>query len=379
MSDLLGFATPEIAEATSDRAWLQAMLDVEAALARAGAKAGLIPPGAAEAITACCDVERFDLDAIAVLAQASATPVVPLVTALKALVTESAAPFVHAGATSQDIVDSAMCLLAARAIDVIAADLDGCATALATLARTHRDSVQIGRTLLQHAAPTTFGLVCAGWLVAVEEATATLVRVRDDRLAVQFGGPVGTLDALDARGWEVADLLAGELGLVCPTMPWHTTRGRIGELAGALGGVAGALATIALDVTLLAQSEVAEVVEGSGGRSSSMPHKRNPARAVMVTAVTHRAPGLVATVLAAAPQELQRATGRWQAEWPTLTELLRLTGTASAHCRAMLADLRVDAARMRANYQGAEIPSAGTGCSDIWIDRALAAHERRET
>jgi 3-carboxy-cis,cis-muconate cycloisomerase len=265
----------------------------------------------------------------------------------------SARGFVHLGATSQDIVDTAMTLVIARTIDVVMPALVDVAASLADLARDHRHTLQIGRTLLQHAVPTTFGLVCAGWLTGIDEALAQLIRVRRDRLAVQFGGAVGTLAAYGDQGAHVAALVADELDLAAPTMPWHTTRVRIDEAAAALGIVAGALAGIAVDIVLLAASEVGEVAEGAPGSSSAMPYKRNPSRAALVTACAHQVPGLVSTMLAAAPQEHQRAAGRWQAEWPTMTSLLRTVGAATMHTRSMLADLRVDARRMRANLDAA--------------------------
>ncbi len=347
------FATDPVIACTDDTAWLQAMLDVEAAIARAGGAAGFIPPDSADAIAERCVADDFDAADIGRRAVASASWIVPLVADLRARVPGSARGFVHLGATSQDIVDTAMTLVIARTIDVITPALIDVAASLADLARAHRDTLQIGRTLLQHAVPTTFGLVCAGWLTGVDEALAQLGRVRRDRLAVQFGGAVGTLAAYGDQGAHVAALVAEELDLAVPTMPWHTTRVRVDEAASALGVAAGALAGLAVDITLLAASEVGEVAEGAPGGSSAMPYKRNPSRAVLVTACTHQVPALVATMLAAAAQEHQRAAGRWQAEWPTMTSLLRLVGAAATHTRSMVADLRVDARRMRANLDAA--------------------------
>jgi 3-carboxy-cis,cis-muconate cycloisomerase len=380
MSDLLGFAPVEVAARVDDRAWLQAMLDVEAALARAKARLGLAPADVAEAIASRCDVARFDVDSIAERTLASATPVIPLVEDLRALVPGSAAEFVHAGATSQDIIDTAVCLIAKRAIDTIVHDLVSCSDRLAALADAYKRSPQIGRTLLQHAEPTTFGFVCAGWLVAIDQATTALNRVRDERLAVQLGGPVGTLASFGDQGAELVSSVATALGLATPVMSWHTDRSRIGELAGALGITSGALATVALGVGLLASSDIGEVAEGRPGGSSAMPHKRNPVRSVLVTACTHRVPGLVASILAAAPGELQRAAGGWQSEWPTVTDLLRLTGSAAVHARVMLAELRVDTERMAANLeQVGETVLAGltadqhVAAAEAWIDRVLHA------
>jgi 3-carboxy-cis,cis-muconate cycloisomerase len=370
------FGSPEVEARTGADARLRALLDVEAALARAGARAGLVPAGAARDIAAACTPDLFDVADLGRRAVASATVVVPLVEDLRARMPAPVAPYVHFGATSQDIIDTAMSLVAARALDVVLADLDAAAGRLAALAHRHRDTVQIGRTLLQQALPTTFGAVCAGWLVGLDEARAALARVRAERLAVQLGGAVGTLAGYGEQGLAVAGYLADELGLALPALPWHTQRNRVGELAAAIGLVAGALATVAQNVVLLAQTEVGEVVEGTPGGSSAMPHKRNPARSVLVLAATHRIPGLLATVFAAMPQEGQRSAGRWQSEWPAITDLLRLVGGAAAHTRELLADLRVDTDRMRANLDAAPRPDGGTGVAHALVDRALHAHER---
>jgi 3-carboxy-cis,cis-muconate cycloisomerase len=358
------FSTPAVTAATADLAWLRAMLDVEAALAAAGAATGLVPRRAAEAIAACATVDRFDPASIGARAAGSATPVIALVSDLTALVPPEHARYVHLGATSQDVIDTAMCLVAARTLDD---DLAAGAAAAADLAERYRCTPQLGRTLLQPAAPTTFGAVCAGWLVALEEAVDALLAVRRDRLAVQFGGAVGTLAALGGSGHAVAAALAAELGLALPTVPWHTSRGRIAELAAAIGLVTGALGRVGLDVTLLAQGEVGEVAEGSPGGSSAMPHKRNPSRSTLITACAHRVPGLVATVFAGQPQELQRAAGRWQAEWQVVTDLLRLLGAAAAHHRILVCELRVDPARMAANLATANLATA-----DLATDVAAA-------
>jgi 3-carboxy-cis,cis-muconate cycloisomerase len=323
---------------------VQALLDVEAALASAQAGAGLIPPDAAKAIAACCRADRFDAGGLARRAVASATPIVPLVEDLRALVPAEYADHVHRDATSQDILDTALCLVAARSLDRITKDLIDATATLAKLAREHRDTVQMGRTLLRDALPTTFGAVCDGWRGGVGEALALLRRVRRERLAVQLGGPVGALSQP-----QVVAELARRLDLAAPPAPWHTQRVRVAELASALGITLGSLGKIAQDVLLLGQDAIAEVAEGSAGGSSSMPHKKNAALSVQIAASAHRGPGLVATVLSGMPQELQRAAGRWQAEWPVVAELLGLTGSAAKHTRALLDGLQVDAERMRAN------------------------------
>ncbi|WP_223838744.1 3-carboxy-cis,cis-muconate cycloisomerase [Saccharopolyspora pogona] len=343
------FSTPAATERTSGSAWLQAMLDFEAALAAAEAKAGLVPAAAAEEIARHCRVALFDVASIADRATSAATPVIALVRDLSALLDADARLHVHCGATSQDVIDTAAMLVAREVLGPVIADLRAAADECARLAEEHRDTLMIARSLLQQALPTTFGCRCAGWLTALDEATAALARVRDERLAVQLGGPAGTLASLGSDGIRVVQLLAAELGLAEPVVPWHTDRTRIAELAGALGAVAGAVGKIALDVELHAQTEVGELAEGKAGGSSAMPHKQNPVSAVLVTAATRRVPGLVATLLSAMPQEYERAAGAWQSEWEPLTELLRLVAAAATRTRQLLAGLRVHPEKMTAN------------------------------
>ena len=353
-----------------DAAWLQAMLDAEAGLARALERAGLAPAGAGEAVTAAARAGNFDPNELGGLAALTGNPVPGLARALARQVPQTAVSAVHRGATSQDIVDTAAMLLAKRAIDVIAADLARAADAAAGLAAAHRDSIMIGRTLLQQAVPVTFGLVAAGWLTSLDEARAGLDSV-GPRLAVQFGGAAGTLASLGEAGQRVTALLATELGLAVPVLPWHTDRLRIIDLGTALARVAAVLGKIARDVTLLAQSEVGEVSEGGGpadaradqrgadqqapaasprrGGSSAMPHKRNPVASIAILGCTRQVPGLLATLAAASEQELQRAAGAWHAEWEPLTALLRLTGSASSWAADLLPGLVVDTSRMAAN------------------------------
>jgi 3-carboxy-cis,cis-muconate cycloisomerase len=363
-----------VAAEVGDGAWLQAMLDVEAALAHACAAERLIPEQAAEQIAGACRADRFDVAELSAAAAESATPVVGLVRALRAAVPESAREHVHLGATSQDIADTALMLVARRALEPLLADARAAADAAAGLAAEHRATPMIGRTLLQQAVPITFGLRAAGWLTGIDEARRALQRVRDTDLAVQMGGPVG------AREPTVAARVAAELALAEPVMPWQAIRVRPVALAASLGAFSGVLAKIARDVTLLAQQEVAEVREGGGpgrGGSSAMAHKRNPVGAVSVLACAKRTPGLVATGLAAMEQEHERAAGAWQAEWGTYAELLALTGSAAAWCRELLEGLEVDAERMRANLAAAPtgdepIPA---GAAQL-VDRALEAHRR---
>ena len=342
----------------SDRAFLQAMLDAERALAVASARAGIVPEAAAAAIAGACQADGFDPDDLGRRALGAGNPVVPLVRDLTERVAgaagQGAARWVHHGATSQDILDTAASLVAFRALGPILDDLDGAARAAADLADRHRATVMAGRTLGQQALPTTFGLKAAGWLVALDEAAAELERARRTRLAAQLGGAAGTLASLGPAAAEVPAEYARVLGLCAPTLPWHTNRARVAELAGTLGAAAGVMGKLALDVTLLAQTEVGEVAEpaadGRGG-SSTLPHKRNPVGAVLVRAATARVPGLVATLLAAMAQEQERATGAWHAEWEPQAELLRLAGGAAARTRELLEGLEVHPDRMRANLE----------------------------
>ena len=342
----------------TDRAVLQAMLDAERALAVAASRAGIVPGPAAAAIAAACQAVRFDPAELGRRAEAAGNPVVPLVADLTGVVERAAGPavarWVHHGATSQDIMDTATSLVCFRALGPVLDDLEGAAEAAARLAGTHRDTVMAGRTLGQQALPITFGLKAAGWLVALDEAVAGLERVRRDRLAAQLGGAAGTLAALGPHGTEVATDYAAELGLAEPVLAWHTNRTRVGELAGALGVAAGVLGKVALDVTLLAQTELGEVTEGAGegrGGSSTLPHKHNPVGAVLVVAGTRRVPGLVATLLGSMAQEHERAAGAWHGEWEPLFELLRLAGGAAARTRDLLQGLEVHPERMRENLE----------------------------
>jgi 3-carboxy-cis,cis-muconate cycloisomerase len=357
----------------TDEAWLQAMLDVEAALARACAGEGLIPDAAAEEIAAACVAERFEAGVLGREAALHATPVVPLVVALRGAVGEPYARHVHLGSTSQDIVDTALMLIARRALEPLLADARAAADAAAGLADRHRHTPMIGRTLLQQALPMTFGLRAAGWLIGIDEARARLESIRELELAVQMGGPVG------ARPPAIAARVAAQLGLAEPVLPWQAIRVRPAALASVLGTLAGVLAKIARDVTLLAQQEVGEASEGGDperGGSTAMAHKHNPVAAVSVLACAKRVPGLVATVLACMEQEHERAAGAWQAEWGVHSELLGLVGSAAAWARELLEQLQIDPSRMRKNLEAAGAGDAEVGVSDELIDRALAEHRR---
>jgi 3-carboxy-cis,cis-muconate cycloisomerase len=339
------FARGPVAGLVSAGAWLQALLDVEAALARSAASVGAISHDSSAAIgVACADPTSYDVEQLAGDAASSGNPVVPLVARIRERVGAGAAADVHFGATSQDIVDSAMMLVARQAVAAVTTDLAASAGAAAALAAEHRADPIVGRTLMQAALPTTFGLKAAGWMSGLDQAVDRLTSVAE-RLPVQYGGPVGTLAAAGPAGPAIRVALAAELGLRAPALAWFTDRTPVLDLAGALGGAAGAVATCSLDLVLLAQSEVGEVTEGEPGRggSSSMPHKRNPIAAISARAGALRAPGLVATLMSCAAQEHERAAGAWPAEWETLSDLLRLTGSAAHWLADSLGHLEVHA------------------------------------
>jgi 3-carboxy-cis,cis-muconate cycloisomerase len=335
------FVPPAVREATGERAWVQAMLDFEAALAAVQARLGLISEEAGREIAEACSAERFDLGALALGGRDAGNPVVPLVEALPG--------DAHRGATSQDVMDTAAVLVARRALVSISAELAAVAAACASLAAEHRGTLMAARTLLQQALPTTFGLKAAGWLVAVDEARTLLDSVP---LEVELGGAAGTLASLGEEGLQVLALLAAELDLAEPVVPWHTRRLRIGELGAALALTAGALEKIALDVKLLAQTEVGEVAEsaiGGRGGSSTLPHKRNPVGAALAIACAHGARGAASVLVGAQAQEHERAAGAWQAEWEALSRALGLCGGAAFAVREALDGLEVRPERMRAN------------------------------
>ena len=345
------FTSDELLAATGDTAWLQAMLDVEAALAAAEAAAGIVPDAAAAAIARACVAGHFDAGEIGRAARLGGNPVIPLVRALSDAAGAEAGEWVHWGATSQDILDSAAMLVTQRAFGLIDADLLGLADSCAALAETHRDTMMAGRTLLQHALPITFGLKTAGWLLSVVEVRSQLAGA-GDQLAVQLGGAAGTLASLGTDGPTVVAEMATRLGLGEPLIPWHTNRRRMAEVAAALGAISGVAAKIAMDVALLMQTEVGEAFEPSApgrGGSSTLPQKRNPVGAAEVGAAARRAHALLPVMFGAMIQEHERGVGGWHAEWQTLTELLQLAGGAAARVRETVDGLEVDTGAMSRN------------------------------
>ncbi|MGY1431948.1 MULTISPECIES: 3-carboxy-cis,cis-muconate cycloisomerase [unclassified Streptomyces] len=345
-----GWAGSPAADATDDRALVRALLDAEAALTRAQAGLGLAPEEAARAVTEAADPARFDASSLAERARGGGNPVIPLVADLTQAVGEEHGPYVHRGATSQDILDSALMLVAARALEPLLVDLGRTERALARLAAEHRDTAMPGRTLTQHAVPTTFGLKAAGWRALVLDARDRTAAVRS-ALPAQLGGAAGTLAAFGAYGapdpLALPAAYARELGLCAPLLPWHTLRTPVADLAGCLAFAAGALGKIAADVLTLSRTEIGELAEGSGGGSSAMPHKANPVRSTLIAAAARRAPQLAATLYGSLAAEDERPAGAWHAEWEPLRDLLRLTGGAARDAAELTEGLQVRPEAMR--------------------------------
>jgi len=354
------FGSAAMGEVFSDAARIQRMLDFEAALARAEARCGVIPATAAPAIASKCKADLIDAHALAAATAVSLNPAIPLVKQLTTLVAKDdpeAARFVHWGATSQDANDTGLVLQIRQALDVLEADLAALCGGLTQLAKKHRSTPMAGRTLMQHALPTTFGAKVAGWLDAMNRHRERFAQTRARVLVVQFGGAVGTLAALGEKGLQVAEALAAELHLGLPAMPWHAQRDRVAEAATTLGLCAGTLGKIARDISLHMQTEIAEIFEPAGegrGGSSTMPHKRNPVSAAVVLSAATRVPGLVGTMLSAMVQEDERGLGNWHAEWETLPEIFRLTAGALHQMATIVPHLEVDAERMRRNLDATQ-------------------------
>jgi 3-carboxy-cis,cis-muconate cycloisomerase len=354
------FGSAAMDKVFSDSARLQRMLDFEASLARAEARCGVIPAAAAPAIASKCKADLIDANALAARTALSLNPAIPLVKQLTALVAKDdpeAARFVHWGATSQDANDTGLVLQIRQALDILDVDQASLCASLIELAQKHRSTPVAGRTLMQHALPTTFGAKVAGWLDAMNRHRERFAETRARVLVVQFGGAVGTLAALGEKGLQVAEALATELHLGLPAMPWHTQRDRMAEVATTLGICTGTLGKIARDISLHMQTEIAEIFEPAGegrGGSSTMPHKRNPVSAAVVLSAATRVPGLVSTMLSAMVQEDERGLGDWHAEWETLPEIFRLTGGALHQMATIVPDLEVDATRMRRNLDATQ-------------------------
>jgi len=347
--------TPKIAELFSDRSILEAMLAFEVGLARAEASLGVIPLHAVRAIEKAAGPQLYDADALAADSLRSAIVSIPFVKALTEQVKRidpAAAGFVHWGATSQDVADTAIILVLQKSRDILEADLVRLEGALSQLSERHAGTVMLGRTLLQAALPTTFGLKVAGWLGAIRRNHARLDAAFEESLILQFGGAAGTLASLGDQGVAVGKALAAELGIGYAEAPWHTHRDRLAALMCVLGVLAGSLGKMARDISLLSQNEIAEVAEptaGGRGGSSAMPHKQNPVGCTLALSAAYRVPGLVSTFLSSVVQEHERAVGGWQSEWATISAIVQAASLA-ATCMAEVAEgLTVNAARMLEN------------------------------
>lgn len=348
-------SSPTMRVVCDDKAYLQHMLDFEAALARAEAATGTIPSPAAKIISDGCRGEYFDIDALAGAANKAGNLAIPLVKALTAHIAKAdseASRYVHWGATSQDVIDTATMLQLRAATDTLLNDVDRAIKAFAVLADMHRHTPMVARTWLQHALPMPFGLKLAEYAAALHRSRSRLKRLQTESIVLQFGGAAGTLAALGDKGMSIAEQLAKQLSLPLPEAPWHTHRDRIAEVASVLAILTGTCGKIARDISLMMQTDVAEAFEPSGagrGGSSTMPHKRNPVAAASALAAATMAPNLAATIYAAQIQEHERSAGPWHAEWPTLPTLLLVTSGALAAIVDIAEGLEVDTDRMRAN------------------------------
>ncbi|MFG2327642.1 lyase family protein [Streptomyces sp. NPDC048568] len=397
-----------VEEAVGETAWLQAMLDAEAALARAQAALGTVPHSAARAITRAARAERFDPRALALQARQTANPVVALVAALTEAVAATdpqAAEYVHRGSTSQDILDTGTMLMCRRALDLILTDLDRTAAALARLARRHPRTVMAGRTLTLHAVPTTFGLKTAGWHRLAVDA-ADRVRAAHRGLPVSLGGAAGTLAGyLEFAGpqahraphrdypQQLVTAFATETGLARPALPWHALRTPVADTAAALAFTTGALGKLAADVQVLTRTEIAEAAEPAAagrGTSSAMPHKRNPVLSTLIRSAALQVPLLTAGLTQCLVTEDERSAGVWHAEWLLLREALRLAGGAAHTAAELAAGLTPDPQRMLHNLRLTKsqvvserlaallAPRLGrTRAKDLLAHASLTAHQQQ--
>jgi len=361
MTGLLEPGSPRAAGVADDQALLAAMLRVEVAWARALVVAGLATAESAAAVAAAAEVLRPDPVSLAAETEAAGNPVAPLVALLRDGVGSAHAGAVHRGLTSQDVLDTALVLLARDGLMRVATDLRTTGDALAELARAHRDTVTVGRTLTQYAVPTTFGLKAAHWLAGVDEAGRSIGAVRD-QLPVQYGGAAGTRALMThlapaADHSAVLAAFAGDLGLEPAPLPWHTRRATITRIGDALVSATDALGVLAADVLLLGRPEVGEVHEGASvgrGGSSTMPHKQNPVLSVLVRAAALQAPLLGAQLhLAAATSHDERPGGAWHSEWPALARLLELAVTAASQAAELASGLEVDIDAMAGRAESA--------------------------
>ncbi|ROO04822.1 3-carboxy-cis,cis-muconate cycloisomerase [Pseudomonas fluorescens] len=351
------FTARDMREVFCDQGRVQAMLDFEAALARAEARVGLIPSSAVAPIAAACNAGLYDFAALGEAIATAGNSAIPLVKALGKQIASTDAEaerYVHLGATSQDVMDTGLVMQLRQALELIESDLAQLADSLAVQAQRHAATPLAGRTWLQHATPVTLGMKIAGWLGAVTRSRQRLRELKPRLLVLQFGGASGTLAALGEQAMPIAQALAEELQLTLPEQPWHTQRDRVVEFGAVLGLIAGSLGKFGRDISLLMQTEAAEVFEPSApgkGGSSTMPHKRNPVGAAVLIGAATRVPGLVSTLFSAMPQEHERSLGLWHAEWETLPEICCLVSGSLQQARLLAQGLEVDAERMSRNLE----------------------------
>jgi 3-carboxy-cis,cis-muconate cycloisomerase len=374
----LNFADEICAEALTDEKLLAAMALFEAALARASARAGLMPVAEAETIARVCADFRPDAAVLARAARRAGTLAIPFVKELTArveAVSPAAARHVHAGATSQDVIDSAMILCLRPACARIVALTLRLGDATAALAQRHENTATAARTLLQPALPVPFGFKAAVWLSLLARSLPSFRRAVAGACVLQFGGPAGTLSSYGAKAGAVEAALAEELGLAVPAAPWHSARDALARLGAEAAILAGCAGKIGRDVSLLMQAEVGEASEAAPGGSSSMAHKRNPSTSLLALEAAQRAPGLAATLLGQLTPEHERGIGQWQAQWFTMRELLRAASSALAAMGEVIEGLQLDAAAMQANLERSAIPEVerkrGFGAAQAMIARVL--------
>jgi 3-carboxy-cis,cis-muconate cycloisomerase len=347
----------EIGALFTDAAIIGAMLRFEGALALAQASVGRIPAEQARCIEQVCAAADIDPQKVIAAAKEAGNPAIPLVKELTALVGKTnrdAAQYVHAAATSQDVIDTALMLQLRKALSALVVGLSGIQDQLVELVRKHRNTAMIGRTLLQQARPISFGLKVAGWLDQLVRCREGLERVYEHAVVLQFGGATGTLAASGESAIATMTKLAELLELGEPTMPWHAARDRFFEIGSTLTRLSGCLGKMATDAALLMQTEIAELTEetaeGRGG-SSAMPHKKNPVTPTLIIAASTRIPGLLATLATAMTQEHERAVGRWHAEWGPLADIVCLTAGAVENTKLLFFRLKVHPARMLENIE----------------------------
>lgn len=361
-----GFSTPEMDEIFAADRIVEAILRFEAALALALSDAGVAPEAEARAVAEACDVKVGDAEGLLATTWESGTPLLAIMELVQArLSTDDERRWVHYGSTTQDAIDTAHALLTREALDVLASGIAALAGVMRSLVEEHRDQPQMGRTFLQNAIPTTFGLRVAGWL---DPALTHLERLRATRggLAIQFGGPVGNLATFRDGGSAVAAALARRLDLRLSDVPWQTDRTRVRDVVNTVDDAVASLAKVALDVALLAQSGVGEVTTRAGG-SSSIPHKKNPIDSVRVLAAADICHGAAAMIRTGRPHELDRSLGSWQAEWAAIPLLFAAASAAVEASNSLLADIEVNQSAM--DWKAGEAPTPSTDMVDVVLAR----------